>query len=231
MAAGTVCRRAAPPLLSVPPACGPDDTPLPLSAAPWCSHCTQLKPHFEEAAASLEKLVPGVVMAQVDGTASTDLAAEYSLKSYPTLKWFTNGEASDYTGQRSSSQIVSWVQRHTLGSVSELVDAAELEALKTEHNIVVVGFFGEREGPGYSAFNEAAMDSLSVPYKVVIASADKKEVCGTEKVPSVVLYKQFDEGRAVHFGNFAAAAEEYVFSKAGIEGFVKLEAMQVIQSP
>ena len=61
-----------------------------------------------------------MVLAKIDGTQATDLAAEYSLKSYPTLKWLTNGEASDYTGQRSSSQIISWVQRHTLGQVAEL---------------------------------------------------------------------------------------------------------------
>ena len=105
--------------------------------APWCSHCEQLHPHFEEAATMLAEVMPGLIMAKVDATQATDLAAEYSLKSYPTLKWLANGEATDYTGQRTAAKIVSWVKRHTAGEVAVLRDAAAMQALRAKGVVVV----------------------------------------------------------------------------------------------
>lgn len=39
--------------------------------------------------------------AQVDATVETELAGQFEIKGYPTLKWFVDGEvASDYNGPR-----------------------------------------------------------------------------------------------------------------------------------
>ena len=112
--------------------------------APWCGHCNDLHPVFEDAARILhndEGL--DITMGTIDATVTKDLASEYELTGYPTLKFFSNGEVSDFTGQRTAQSIVSWVKKRSNAHVRSLADAAALEKLKEENEVVVIGFFAK----------------------------------------------------------------------------------------
>lgn len=75
--------------------------------APWCGHCKQLLPEWEEAAEQLAN--EDVVLGLVDATVNKELAQSYGVTGYPTIKVFSGGKSSvvtDYQGQRTASAIV-----------------------------------------------------------------------------------------------------------------------------
>ncbi len=70
--------------------------------APWCAPCVAFAPVYEAAAARH----PGVVFAKVNVDEEQALAAEYQVRSIPTLKVFRSGDEVDsVTGAIPSPQL------------------------------------------------------------------------------------------------------------------------------
>lgn len=69
-----------------------------------------MKPQFSEAAKRLADEKAGLLGA-VDSTASEELTREYSIKGFPTLKFFVKGAfQSDYDGKRTAEDIYQFVK-------------------------------------------------------------------------------------------------------------------------
>ncbi len=62
--------------------------------APWCKHCKQMEPEYEGAAAELKEW--GIPLAKVDGTREKELADQFGVGGWPTLKMFRKGRVYDY---------------------------------------------------------------------------------------------------------------------------------------
>ena len=78
--------------------------------APWCGHCKTLAPEYEATA----KAMAGndeIFMGKVDATQETDLAQQYGVTGYPSIKIFKKGsvEAETYRGPRSLDGLVEWM--------------------------------------------------------------------------------------------------------------------------
>lgn len=78
--------------------------------APWCGHCRNLQPAWEQAASALKGIVN---VAAVDADQEKQLGGEYGVQGFPTIKLFyvdNNGniKSSDYNGQRSAKDIVTF---------------------------------------------------------------------------------------------------------------------------
>jgi len=71
--------------------------------APWCGHCKQLAPHYEQAARLLKDSEHPVAFAKIDCTIEQDLAHEQGIEGYPTLKIFHKNSPKpfEYDGPRS----------------------------------------------------------------------------------------------------------------------------------
>jgi thioredoxin 2 len=78
--------------------------------APWCGPCRMMAPQFEQAARLLE---PHVRVAKVDTEAEPALAAQFGIRSIPTLALFRGGrEVARQAGAMGAQDIVRWVRAH-----------------------------------------------------------------------------------------------------------------------
>ena len=69
-----------------------------------------MAPAFEQAAAELE---PGVRLAKLDTEAEQAIAAQYSIRSIPTMIVFRGGrEVARQPGAMGAADIVNWVRSH-----------------------------------------------------------------------------------------------------------------------
>ncbi|HRE17405.1 MAG TPA: thioredoxin TrxC [Rhodocyclaceae bacterium] len=76
--------------------------------APWCGPCKMMAPAFAQAAAQLE---PGLRLAKVNTEVEQGLAAQFSIRSIPTLILFRHGrEVARQAGAMGAADIVRWAQ-------------------------------------------------------------------------------------------------------------------------
>jgi len=81
--------------------------------APWCGPCRMMAPQFEQAAQLLE---PQVRLAKLNTEAEQAPAAQYGIRSIPTMILFRGGrEIARQSGAMSAQEIVRWA-RSQLGT-------------------------------------------------------------------------------------------------------------------
>lgn len=81
--------------------------------APWCGHCKQLAPHFEEAASLLANN-PNILLAKVDSTENEIEGVD--IQGFPTVKFYRKDKSAiplNFNGERTASGIVQWIKEHT----------------------------------------------------------------------------------------------------------------------
>lgn len=76
--------------------------------APWCAPCRMMAPQFAQAAA---RLAPEYRLAKVNTEEQQQLAAQFGIRSIPTLVIFRNGaEIARSSGAMSADALVDWVR-------------------------------------------------------------------------------------------------------------------------
>lgn len=78
--------------------------------ASWCGPCKMMAPAYAQAAVQLE---PEVRLAKVNTEQEQAIAAQYNIRSIPTLILFKAGhEVARQAGAMNASDIVRWVKYH-----------------------------------------------------------------------------------------------------------------------
>jgi thioredoxin 2 len=78
--------------------------------AAWCGPCQAMAPEFASAA---ETLSSEARLFKVDTDAEPDIAAQFSIRSIPTLLLFKGGrEVARKSGATSQSDVVRWIRAH-----------------------------------------------------------------------------------------------------------------------
>ena len=78
--------------------------------APWCGPCKMMAPVFVQAAAQLQ---PQVRLAKVNTEAEQGLAAQFNIRSIPTLALFKGGHEVDrLAGALDLQQLIAWTRQH-----------------------------------------------------------------------------------------------------------------------
>ncbi|KAG6054857.1 hypothetical protein E4U17_003403 [Claviceps sp. LM77 group G4] len=171
--------------------------------APWCGHCKALAPEYEEAATSLKE--KNIALAKIDCTEEADLCQKHGVEGYPTLKVFRGPESSSpYNGQRKAAAITSYMVKQSLPAVSALTKST-LEEFKTADKVVVVAYIAADDKASNETFASVA-ESLRDEY--LFGGVNDAAVAEAEgvKFPSIVLYKDFDEGKNIFKEKFEVEA-------------------------
>ncbi|MDV4165920.1 thioredoxin (plasmid) [Rhizobium leguminosarum] len=77
--------------------------------AEWCGPCKMIAPIIEEIAVEMEGKVK---VAKLNIDENPELAAQFGVRSIPTLAIFKGGEVADISvGEKPKSFFVDWIQR------------------------------------------------------------------------------------------------------------------------
>jgi protein disulfide-isomerase A6 len=83
--------------------------------APWCGHCKNLAPTYEELATQFQHAADKVTVAKVDADNHKELGKKYEVQGFPTLKWFDgkSKKPEEYDGGRDLESLASWITKKT----------------------------------------------------------------------------------------------------------------------
>ncbi|KAL0822363.1 hypothetical protein ABMA28_004457 [Loxostege sticticalis] len=166
--------------------------------APWCGHCKSLAPEYAKAATKLLEEESPIKLAKVDATQEQDLAESYGVRGYPTLKFFKKGNPIDYTGGRQADDIVAWLKKKTGPPAIEVTSAEQAKELASANNVVVFGFFSDKETEKAKAFLSVAG---LIDDQIFAIVSDEKVIKELEaEDDEVVLFKNFEEPRVKYTG-------------------------------
>jgi protein disulfide-isomerase A1 len=222
---------------------------FPTVFAPWCGHCKALAPEYEEAATSLKekniKLAKVDCTEEADLCKEYGVEGYPTLKVFRGLETISpytgQRKAAAYVASlnlthhtwrarrtRVSSplllhcandfhSITSYMVKQSLPAVSQL-DKDTLEDFKTADKVVLVAYTAADDSANSDIY-KAVAESLRDDY--LFGAVTDAEVVAAEgvTVPSIVLYKSFDEGK----NTFSEA-----FSAEAITSFAKTAATPLI---
>ncbi|XP_017585402.1 PREDICTED: protein disulfide-isomerase [Corvus brachyrhynchos] len=188
--------------------------------APWCGHCKALAPEYAKAAAKLKAEGSEIRLAKVDATEESELAQQFGVRGYPTIKFFKNGDKAapkEYTAGREADDIISWLRKRTGPAAATLTDVAAAEALVDSSEVVVVGFFKDLTSEAAKEFLLAAEAVDDIPFGI----SSSVDVFGKYQISkdSVILFKKFDEGQ----NNF-----EGDLTKDNLLNFIKSNSLPLV---
>ena len=99
--------------------------------APWCGHCKQLLPKYEEAAKKLKEKNPKLLLAKMDATENE--VESVHITGFPTIKFYPGNKKDkapmDYNGARTTEDIIKFIKTN---SYNKVVDDEEKKDDKKE---------------------------------------------------------------------------------------------------
>lgn len=140
--------------------------------APWCGHCKNLAPVYEELATTFESSKDKVSIAKVDADAEKELGKRFGVQGFPTLKWFDgkSDKPEDYNGGRDLESLQEFVSKKTgikakakkpaASAVEMLTDSTFKNAVGKDKDVLVAftapwcgrTFFSPLSSPEWNSF-------------------------------------------------------------------------------
>ncbi|KAJ6513246.1 protein disulfide isomerase [Mycena sanguinolenta] len=83
--------------------------------APWCGHCKNLAPVYEQLADAFASAKDKVIVAKVNADGEgRPLGSQYGVQGFPTLKWFSgDGKDEPYEGGRDLDSLAAFITEKT----------------------------------------------------------------------------------------------------------------------
>lgn len=173
--------------------------------APWCGHCKSMAPSYAKLAEKMNAQADGIPIAELDATENGEVAEKYGVQGYPTLKFFVDGEAIDYSGEREGPAIEAFINKKINPSSKALTkpdDFKELETAKLAGVLVTA----EANKDQLKIFNQFSTAYETQFYNAAFAEA--LALTGSTGKYNFVVYRNFDEGKKVLSSDKHLTAEE-----------------------
>ena len=154
-----------------------------------------------KAAQQLKEKDSPIKIAKVNGPEEEELLAKMEVKGYPTLFFYRDGEPIPYGGGRMANEMVEWVEKK-IGPDAEILETLEnVKDFIDNSDVAVVGFFSDPESDNAKAYKKSVKDYEEYPCGITsdMAAAEKLDA----KDGQVILFKNFDDRRAVYEGAIA----------------------------
>jgi len=87
---------------------------LVLFYAPWCVHCTQFMPIYQNIANQLEQNGITLTCGMINCDTYKAVPDAFALRGFPTLILFVKGKQLTYKGQRTVSDLMTWLKENTM---------------------------------------------------------------------------------------------------------------------
>ncbi|KAK3557623.1 hypothetical protein QTP70_031152 [Hemibagrus guttatus] len=188
--------------------------------APWCGHCKALAPEYAKAAGILKGEGSDIRLGKVDATEETELAQDFGVRGYPTIKFFKGGDKAtpkEYSAGRQADDIVNWLKKKTGPAAALLSEVTQAESLIADNEVAVIGFFKDVESDGAKTFIKAAESIDDVPFGITSDDSVFSKFEVTKD--GVVLFKKFDEGRNTFDGEL---------TKENLLSFIKANQLPLV---
>lgn len=171
--------------------------------APWCGHCKTLAPEYAAAAQELANQESATKLMKVDATVEEALGSKFDVSGFPTLKFFNNGKATEYTGGRTKDEILAYLKKKTGPPAEPLTTFEAAETAKKDNEVAVFGFFESEDTQEAMAFLAAAAD-VELMFFIITDKGVTEKFEGVT-APAIHVYTDFETEAAVYDGDFGSA--------------------------
>ncbi|POS83677.1 hypothetical protein EPUL_004741 [Erysiphe pulchra] len=180
--------------------------------APWCTESKLLAPEFEQAASKLVQ--KKIRLVKVDCVIETILCDKHNIYGYPVLKIFRGiNDVKLYTGPQKAPEMAAYMVRQSLPALS-IMNKDSIEDLKKVVQVVLVAYFDAKDKISNSVYTETA-GNLRENYLFGVSHDPILAENEGVTFPAVVLYKSFDEGKAIHSGKIDAdEIEKFIINES-----------------
>jgi len=205
--------------------------------APWCGHCKNLEPVYEEIADTFAGS-KDVVIAKVDADSNRELGSRFGVQGFPTLKFFPKGsrEPESYEGGRSADDIVGYINERAgskarakkAPTATVVLDSSNFDKIVMDSNKdVLVEFYApwcghcKKLAPDY----EKVAQAFAAEPNVVVANVDAdnyKDVGGRYGVTGFPTIKFFPKNNKENPESYEGARDvqsfiDFLNGKCGTE--------------
>ena len=88
--------------------------------APWCTHCKELSPKYEEVGKILKKNNPKLLVAKIDG--SQNEVESIDIPAFPTILFFPGNQKKrspiEYKGKRNTDDIIEFIMKYSYNKIT-----------------------------------------------------------------------------------------------------------------
>lgn len=180
--------------------------------APWCGHCKQLAPVYEELGLAFQHVKDKVQIAEVDADAERSLGKRFDVQGFPTLKFFSgkSDKPEEYNSGRELDDLIKFIKEKTgirpkkkqtpPSSVVMLTDNTFHKVVGGDQNVLVAftapwcGHCKNLVPIWESVATDYVNDAQVVIAKVDAESSDSKAVSEEQGVSSYPTIKWFAAG-------------------------------------
>lgn len=128
--------------------------------APWCHHCQQLEPTYNNVAEKIYHKHDNLIVGRVDCTKAGRVCEHFGVDSFPTIVFITGNTRVTYRGGRSEESIVTFANRLQGPTVNVVEGCQQLNEAINTHGLVILSTIPDENNPIRREFQ-----SLALAYK------------------------------------------------------------------